>query len=156
MDNQEMTYSYGYELAKSEYEKLSTKPSTSQDWVAFFHYVTKGLPILEVICGVASFITSAEVKNINLGRLNKELRSLGNAPRQYSEDVRFVGRLLPKPDYYDDQGEAIEIPAGFRPDCSYDSIFDHGSGKLGRIYLKEMGMKAYFPHFDVYDPEDPN
>ena len=42
------------------------------------------------------------------------------------------------------------------PDCNYDSFLDHGTGKLGRIYLKEMGMKAYFPHFDVYDPDDPD
>ena len=156
MDNQDMTYSYGYELAKSEYEKLSTKPSTSQEWVAFFHNVTQGLPILEVICGVASFITSAEAKKINKGQFNKEIRSLVNAPKQYSEDANFVGRLLPKPDYYDDQGEAIEIPVDLRPDCNYDSFLDHGTGKLGRIYLKEMGMKAYFPHFDVYDPDDPD
>ena len=156
MDNQDMTYSYGYELAKSEYEKLSTVPTTSQEWVTFFNNVTQDLPVLEAICGVASFITSAEVKKINVSQFNKELRSLGNAPKQYSEDAHFVGRLLPKPDYYDEQGEAIEIPVDLRPDCSYDSFLDHGTGKLGRIYLKEMGMKAYFPHFDVYDPEDPN
>jgi hypothetical protein len=156
MDNQDMTYSYGYEFAKSEYKKLSTVPSTSQEWVAFFHAITPGLPVLEAICGVASFITSAEAKKINKGQFNKEIRSLGNAPKQYSEDANFVGRLLPKPDYYDDQGEAIEIPVDLRPDCNYDSFLDHGTGKLGRIYLKEMGMKAYFPHFDVYDPDDPD
>ena len=49
MDNQNMTYSYGYELAKSEYEKLSIVPRTSQEWVAFFRNVTQGCPILEVI-----------------------------------------------------------------------------------------------------------
>ena len=156
MDNQDMTYSYGYELAKSEYEKLSTKPMTSQEWVAFFHNATQDLPVLEAICGVASFITSAEVKKINIGQFNKELKSLGNAPKQYSEDAHFVRRLLSKPDYYADQGGAIEIPVDLRPNCIYDSILDHGTGKLGRIYLKDMGMKAYFPHYDVYDPEHSN
>ena len=152
----DIAYTQGYELAKSEYEKLTAIPSTSQEWVAFFNNVTQGLPVMEAICGVAAFITSSEVKNVNVGQFNKELRSLGNAPKQYRDDAHFIGRLLPQPDYYDAQGEAIEIPADLRPDCSYDSIFDHGTGKLGRIYLKEMGMKAYFPHYDVFDSDDPD
>ena len=40
-----------------------------------------------------------------------------------------------------------------RPDYTYDSIFGSGTGKLGRIYMEEVGMHMYLPHCDVYDTE---
>ena len=126
MDNQDMTYSYGYELAKSEYEKLSTVPATSQEWVAFFHNVTQGIPVLEAICGVASFITSAEAKKINKGQFNKEIRSLGNAPKQYSEDAYLLARhQLGNTDI-----DIISSAIGLQNICIV-CVLSTGGGKIG-------------------------
>ena len=150
----EFSYSDGYELAQNEYNKLSTYPKTSEEWVAFFHRVIDGHYDLHGIGGVAAFITSEEVKNVNVGQFSKELKSLGKVAQQYADDSRMVGSLLPFPDD-DFQGEAIDIPVELRPDYHYDSFMNEGIGKLGRIYMVEVGMHMYFPHCDIFDPDDP-
>lgn len=153
--NSEKSFAQGYEMAKNEYSKLDTCPKNSEEWVGFFHGVIQDSSNLEWNCGAAAFVTSEEVKNLNVGLLNKELSSLWKASEQYGHDLRMVDRLLPYPDYLDEQGPAIEIPISLRPDYSYDSLFEHGTGKLGRVYLKEMGMHTYLPHCDIFDSDDP-
>ena len=67
----------------------------------------------------------------------------------------MVDRLLPWPDDNKIKGKAIKIPEKLRPDFHYDSFFDKGTGKLGRIYMKEVGMHMYLPYCDIYDVDDP-
>lgn len=152
----EKSFALGYEMAQNRYSKLDTRPKTSEEWVGFFHGVIQDSSNLEWNCGAAAFVTSEEVKNLNVGLLNKELSSLQKASEQYGHDLRMVDRLLPYPDYLDEQGPAIEIPISLRPDYSYDSLFEHGTGKLGRIYMKETGMHMYLPHCDIFDSENPD
>lgn len=152
----EMSFSEGYKLAEKEYSKLTTSPQTSEEWVAFFHHVIQGHYDLQGISGVAAFITSEEIKTINVGQFSKELKSLGKVAEQYGHDTRMVDCLLPRPDDYEENGPAIEIPKDLRPDYHYDSIFDEGTGKLGRIYMQEVGMHMYLPHCDIYDVDDPD
>lgn len=151
----EKSFALGYEMAQNRYSKLDTRPKTSEEWGGFFHGVIQDCSNLEWNCGAAAFVTSEEAKNLNVGLLNKELSSLQKASKQYCHDSRMVDRLLPYPDYLDEQGSAIEIPISLRPDYSYDSFFEHGTGKLGRVYLKEMGMHTYLPHCDIFDSDDP-
>ncbi len=143
-------------MAQNEYGKLAECPKTSEEWVRFFHGVIQNHSDLYWNCGAAAFVTSEEVKNLNVGLLNKELSSLWKASEQYGHDSRMVDRLLPYPDYLDEQGPAIEIPISLRPDYSYDTLFEHGTGKLGRIYMKETGMNMYLPHCDIFDSENPD
>ena len=152
----EMSFSDGYELAEKEYSKLTTPPQTSEEWVAFFHHVIRGHSDLQGISGVAAFITSEEIKAINVGQFSKELKSLGKVAEQYGHDTRMVDCLLPRPDDYEENGPVVEIPKDLRPDYHYDSIFDEGTGKLGRIYMQEVGMHMYLPHCDIYDVDDPD
>jgi len=151
----EMSFSEGYELAKNEFSKLTTAPQTSKEWVEFFHHVSEDIYSLNGVSGIAAFITSEEVKQINVGQLSKELKSLGKVAEQYGHDFRMVDRLLPWPDYNKIKGKAIKIPENLRPYYHYDSLFDKGTGKLGRIYMKEVGMHMYLPHCDIYDVDEP-
>ena len=153
-EKSEMSYSEGYELAQSEYNKLTTYPQTSEEWVSFFHHVIQGHSDLQGISGVADFITSQEVKMINVGQFSKEIKKLREAAEQYSSDSRIVDHLLPFPDDDDLFGQAIDIPVELRPDYNYNSIYDAGTGKLGRLYMQEVGMHMYLPHCDIYDPDD--
>ena len=66
----EMTFSEGHELAKKEYSKLAKAPQTSEEWVEFFHDVSLDIFSLKGISGVAAFITSEEVKQINVGQFS--------------------------------------------------------------------------------------
>ena len=154
-ESSEMSFSEGYELAEKEFSKLTTAPQTSEEWVEFFHHVSWDIYSLNGISGVAAFITSEEVKQINVGQFSKELKSLGKAAEQYGHDSRMVDHLLPRPDYNKYKGKAINIPKDLRPYYHYDSIFDKGIGKLGRIYMKEVGMHMYLPYCDIYDVDDP-
>ena len=97
--------------------------------------------------GVAAFITEKEVASLDMRTFNKELVQLANAAGQYLHDSRMVDRLL---------NGVVEIPVELRPDYTYDSIFGSGTGKLGRIYMEEVGMHMYLPHCDVYDTENPD
>lgn len=151
----EMTFSEGREFAMKEYSKLAKAPQTSEEWVEFFHDVSLDIFSLKGISGVAAFITSEEVKQINVGQFSKELKSLGKAAEQYDHDSRMVDRLLPRPDYNKTKGKAIKIPEKLRPFYHYDRIFEKGTGKLGRIYMKEVGMHMYLPYCDIYDIDDP-
>ena len=155
-EKSEMSYSEGYELAQSEYNKLTTYPQTSEEWVSFFHHVIQGRSDLQGISGVADFITSQEVKMINVGQFSKEIKKLREAAEQYSSDSRIVDHLLPFPDDDDLFGQAIDIPVELRPDYNYNSIYDTGTGKLGRLYMQEVGMHMYLPHCDIYDVDDPD
>ena len=83
----EMSFSEGYELAEKEYSKLTTPPQTSEEWVAVFHHVIQGHYDLQGISGVAAFITSEEIKTINVGQFSKELKSLGKVAEQYGHDT---------------------------------------------------------------------
>lgn len=153
--NPEKNFAQGYEMAQNEYGKLAECPKTSEEWVRFFHGVIQNHSDLYWNCGAAAFVTSEEAKNLNVGLLNKELSVLGKASEQYVEDTGMVDCLLPCPEYLEEQGPAVEIPISLRPDYSYDSLFEHGTGKLGRIYMKETGMHMYLPHCDIFDSDDP-
>lgn len=97
--------------------------------------------------GVAAFITEKEVASLDMRTFNKELGQLANVAGQYLHDSRMVDRLF---------NGVVEIPVELRPDYTYDSIFGSGTGKLGRIYMEEVGMHMYLPHCDVYDTENPD
>ena len=154
--NPEKSFALGYEMAQNRYSKLDTRPKTSEEWVGFFHGVIQNHSDLYWNCGAAAFVTSEEVKNLNVGLLNKELSVLGKASEQYVEDTGMVDCLLPYPEYLEEQGPAVEIPISLRPDYNYDSLFEHGTGKLGRIYIKETWMHMYLPHCDIFDSENPD
>lgn len=154
--NMGKSFAQGYEMAQNEFSKLAAGPKTSEEWVAFFRSVIQNQSDLDWNCGAAAFVTSEEVKAINVGLLSKELSTLGKRSEQYSHDSSWVDRLLPRPEYLDTQGPAVDIPISLRPDYSFDKLFDFGTGKLGRIYMKETGMHMYLPHCDIYDSDDPD
>ena len=139
--------SQGYELAQSEFGKLSERPQSSKDWVDFFVNSTKENSDVYFCSGVAAFITEKEVASLDMRTFNKELGQLANVAGRYLLDSRMVDRLL---------NGVVEIPVALRPDYTYDSIFGSGTGKLGRIYMEEIGMHMYLPHCDVYDTENPD
>ena len=97
--------------------------------------------------GVAAFITEKEAASLDMRTFNKDLGQLTNVAGQYLHDSRMVDRLL---------NGVVEIPVELRLDYTYDSIFGSGTGKLGRIYMEEIGMHMYLPHCDVYDTENPD
>ena len=146
-DNNEISYSRGYELAQIEFGKLGEHTQSSKDWVDFFINSTKSNSDVYFCSGVAAFITEKEVASLDMCTFNKELGQLANAAGQYLHDSRMVDRLL---------NGVVEIPVELRPDYTYDSIFGSGTGKLGRIYMEEVGMHMYLPHCDVYDTENPD
>ena len=154
-DDLEMTYSEGYELAQNKFNQLTNIPQTSQEWVEFFQNVSWDIYDMNGVCGVAGFITSQEVKNINVGQFSKELKTLEKSAEQYGHDSRLVDRLLP-PVGRKFQGKAIDIPVDLRPVYHYDSFDGSGIGKLGSIYMLETGMHMYFPHCDIYDADNPD
>ena len=139
--------SQGYELAQSEFGKLSGRHQSSKDWVDFFVNSTKEYSDVYFCSGVASFITEKEAASLDMRTFNKELGQLANVAGRYLLDSRMVDRLL---------NGVVEIPVELRPDYTYDSIFGSGTGKLGRIYMEEIGMHMYLPHCDVYDTENPD
>lgn len=141
------SYSQGYEHAQSEFGKLSKHPQSSKDWVDFFVNSTKEYSDVYFCSGVASFITEKEAASLDMRTFNKELGQLANVAGRYLLDSRMVDRLL---------NGVVEIPVELRPDYTYDSIFGSGTGKLGRIYMEEVGMHMYLPHCDVYDTENPD
>lgn len=154
-DDLEMTYAEGYELAQTKFNQLSACPQTSEEWVEFFQNVSWDIYDMQGVCGVAAFITSQEVKNINVGQFSKELKSLGKVAEQYGNDSRMVDRLLPKSGR-GFRGKAIDIPVELRPVYHYESFMGAGTGKIGSIYMREVGMHMYFPHCDIYDADDPD
>ena len=113
----------------------------------FFINSTKENSDVYFCSGVAAFITEKEVASLDMRTFNKELGQLANAFGQYLHDSRMVDRLL---------NGVVEIPVELRPDYTYDSIFGSGTGKLGRLYMEEVGMHMYLPHCDVYDTENPD
>ena len=153
----EWSFDQGFEQARTKYEKLAAKPGNSKDWVAFFHNVIQGHSDMDGICGVAAFVTSNEVKNIDMALFNREINSLEKVWEQYGNDCRMVDSILPRADYLEERGAAIEIPEDLRPDFDHkpDFLFGEAKGKLGRIYMKEMGTNAYYPHCDIYDSDIP-
>lgn len=154
-DDLEMSYSEGYELAQSKFTQLTKCPQTSEEWVEFFQNVSWDIYDMHGVCGVAAFITSEEIKNINVGQFSKELKSLGKAEEQYGHDSRMVDRLLPRVGR-GFRGKAVDIPDNLRPYYHYDSFEGSGTGKLGRIYMLETGMHMYLPHCDIYAIDDPD
>ena len=146
----------GYELAKSAYEKLSTPPQTSVEWVRFFHEVTDNFDELYEKSRAAAFVTAMEVKNVNVGMLSKQMSQMGKLSGQYEIDMRFVDSLLERPEDDEMIGTAIEIPVELRPDYHYDDWSGQGCGKLGSIYLQEVGMHMYLPFCDIYDSDEPD
>ena len=154
-DDLYLSYSEGYELAQTKFNQLSASPQTSEEWVEFFQNVSWNIYDMHGVCGVAAFITSQEVKNINVGQFSKELKSLGKVAEQYRSDSSMVGRLLPRIGR-GFRGKAVVIPVDLRPDYHYDSFMGVRTGKLGRIYMLEVGMHMYFPHCDIYDADDPD
>ena len=112
----EKSFALGYEMAQNRYSKLDTRPKTSEEWVGFFHGVIQDSSNLEWNCGAAAFVTSEEAKNLNVGLLNKELSSLQKASKQYCHDSRMVDRLLPYPDYLDEQQRNV-VCRGFGRIC---------------------------------------
>lgn len=137
----------GYQLAQSEFGKLSKYPQSSKDWVDFFFNSTKDNSDLYFCTGVAAFVTEMEATTLDMRSFNKELGQLANVAGQYGHDSRMVDRLL---------NGVVEIPVELRPDYTYNPIFGGGTGKLGRIYMEEVGMHMYLPHCDVYDTENPD
>lgn len=154
-DDLDMTYSEGYELAQTKFNQLTKSPQTSEEWVEFFQGLTWNIYDMHGVCGVAGFITSQEAKNINVGQFSKELKSLEKSSEQYGHDSRMVDRLLPRVGR-GFRGKAIDIPAELRPVYHYDSFEGSGTGRLGRLYMLEVGMHMYLPHCDVYDIDDPD
>lgn len=153
---QEISFNKGYALAQNAYDHLSALPQASDEWVSFFRQLKEGQNDLYCIDGIAAFITKEEIKGVNLGQLNKQLKELDNTAEQYGHDSRWVDRLLQRPPARVERGPALEIPADLRPDYSFDSFdFGEGRGKLGRIYMQEVGMHMYLPHCDVFDVDDP-
>lgn len=153
---QEISFNKGYALAQIAYDHLSVLPQTSDEWVSFFHQVKEGQNDLYWIDGIAAFITKEEIKGVNLGQLNKHLKELDKTADQYGDDSRWVDRLLQCPPARGQRGPALEIPADLRPDYVFDSFYyGEGRGKLGRIYMQEVGMHMYLPHCDVFDVDEP-
>ena len=154
-EDAELSYNEGYELAQTEYDKLAIKPASSEEWVDFFNNILLGRSGLFGFCGAAAFITFEEIRNLNLKQFNKELNALGKLSRQHAIDARIIDSLLPFPED-DYEGMHVDIPADLRPDYTTSSPFGSATGKLGSIYLKEVGMHMYLPHCDIYDPDDPD
>ena len=99
------SYSQGYELAQSEFCKLSEYPQSSKDWVDFFVNSTKEYSDVYFCSGVASFITEKEAASLDMRTFNKELGQLANVVRQYLHDSRMIDRLL---------NGVVEIPVELR------------------------------------------
>lgn len=134
----------GFEYARDEYEKISARPQSSQDWVNLFYGLIGENTDVNFSCGVASFITGKETTSLDVRAFNKELSGLAHASEQYLSDSRIVDLLVK---------DVVEVPAELRPDYVYDSISGRGSGKLGRIYMAEVGMHMYLPYCDVFDAD---
>lgn len=75
--------SQGYELAQSEFGKLSERPQSSKDWVDFFINSTKENSDVYFCSGVAAFITEKEAASLDMRTFNKELGQLANVAGQY-------------------------------------------------------------------------
>lgn len=153
---QEISFAKGYKLAEKAFECLSVQPQTSDEWASFFRQVKEGLNDLYCIDGIAAIITREEIKGVNVGQLSRQLKEIDKTADQYSHDSRWVDRLLQCPPVRVKRGPALQIPADLRPDYSFDSFdYGEGRGKLGRIYMQEVGMHMYLPHCDVFDVDDP-
>ena len=113
----------------------------------FFVNSTKEYSDVYFCSGVAAFITEKEAASLDMRTFNKELGQLANVAGRYLLDSRMVDRLL---------NGVVEFPVELRLDYTYDSIFGRGTGKLGRIYMEEVGMHMYLPHCDAYDTENPD
>lgn len=153
---QRFCFDKGYALAQNAYDNLSVVPQTSDEWVSFFRQAKEGQNNLYCIDGIAAFITREEIKGVNVGQLSRQLKEIDKTADQYSHDSRWVDRLLQCPPVRVKRGPALQIPADLRPDYSFDSFdYGEGRGKLGRIYMQEVGMHMYLPHCDVFDVDDP-
>lgn len=145
----------GYECARTAYDNLSTPPQTSAEWVSFFHEVTSNCDELYEKSRAAAFITAMEVKSIDVGLLCKKISQIGKASKQYENDAR-VDNLLERPKNNKTTGPKVNIPVELRPNYNYNGSPCHCRGKLGSIYIKEVGMHMYLPYCDIYDSEDPD
>lgn len=140
--------------AKSHHRKLTMNELQEAFTETLHKLETSGFDILRNrhTDFAAEMLTATEMDGLDIDTFNHDCTALIDMAKHYRYDMRFVDQIMPWPEDAEWKGPEVYIPVEHRPLLVNDDV----KGRIGKIYMRDSGMRNYLPYCDIYSEQYPD